>query len=98
MLEFLADVVVRGAALTGAESTDEIRQAGHVAEMARGRIADPHRRLDALVAECRARTRDQPRPQRRWANRFQEEWGAPWHVDLRKISVELPLHVMDREP
>ena len=98
MLAFLADVVVRGAALTGEESTDEIRQAGYVAEMARGRIADPHRRLDALVAECRARTRGLPRPQHRWANRFQEEWGAPWHVDLRKIARELPLHAMDRQP
>lgn len=94
MLAFLAGVIVRGDTLSGQESIEDVRQAGYMAELARGRIADPHRRLDALVAECRARTAGLPVPARPRANPFQKEWGAPWHIGPHKIAVELPLHVM----
>ncbi|MXX88697.1 MAG: hypothetical protein F4Y68_05530 [Boseongicola sp. SB0665_bin_10] len=98
MLRFLADVIARGRVLSGEESIEEVRQVGYMAELACGRAADPDRALRALVAECRARTSGVPVLSRRWSNPVQEGWGAPWHMDPRKIAVELPLHVMVRQP
>ena len=57
MLAFLAGVIVRGDSLSGQKSNEDVRQAGCMAEPARGRIADPPRSPTSRHRNGRRRTR-----------------------------------------
>jgi len=97
MLSVLARAAMYGHELTGSESEEDLRQLGYSADLARGRVKDPGRNLEALVSECRLRLQAMSPEDRVYRDPAQARWGALWNMDVGKLKTELPLHVMKLE-
>jgi hypothetical protein len=94
VMEALARVVVSGFVPAGSTSVDELRQLGYAAQLARGSVADPDGHLAGFVKFCRQAVAAAPAPEMPPArDGVQHAWGAPFHVDARKLRAELPLHI-----
>lgn len=94
MMKILADVVAGDFGVPEAMQADDLRQLGYAAQVVRGSVDDPEKRLTHLVKLCRAAVAEAPMVEIVDArDTVQAQWGAPWHVDARKFRRELPLHL-----
>ena len=103
----LAQVVVFGYEPSGNENTECLRQIGYAADLARNRVDDPNRNLEALAVKCRdILSRISPReqksldfdpdipPQRqKYRDPIQALWGAEWNMDPQEIKSRVPDHI-----
>lgn len=96
MLARLAGVVCDGDGLTGAETSEDLRQLGYAAHLARGRVDDPDNHLGRIVKACQSALQGQEPPVGHYRDGAQALWGAAWHLDATKLRTELPLHIRKR--
>jgi len=94
LMELLAKVAAGRHMPDGREDEASLRQLGYACDLARGRVEDPDGNLGRVVRFCRERLEGKAAPAGRFRDPVQASWGAPWHVDARKLRTELPLHLM----
>ncbi len=93
LMTTLAQVVVGRFVMSMSAPADDLRQLGYAAQLARGHVDDPQKRLVAVVKACSNAVSGLPKPSVVARDKVQAEWGAPWHVDSGKLKTELPLYV-----